>query len=222
LTPTIDQYCHEQAVAGAFENQILYRMVRDHPNHSDPYVNAGKVVAIGEIYGASPKRGAGDAQDNAEDFFEFLGKTLCASDIDDRLSEIGFDQRYSDAIKGKVTCAHAKLVAFVSSTIRKWGSPSEKHPGRRWPRRQISFASKYLHFHRPNAFPILDQFAKIGLRCANPRIRIDCYADFCDAFSSYDKAADPDWTPRSIDIKLFARGRDHSGSNKGECRHCGR
>lgn len=59
LTPNWADYCTKDIIAGSFENRILYAMCRDHPSHDKADIIAGKIIAIGRIYAASPQRGAG-------------------------------------------------------------------------------------------------------------------------------------------------------------------
>jgi hypothetical protein len=76
------QYCEEREIAQTFENQYLYRMCIDAPNHNDTYKTAGKLIAVSRIYSASPARGAGKRSISGPSFFDYLAKSLDASELD--------------------------------------------------------------------------------------------------------------------------------------------
>lgn len=219
MLPSWDQYCANPETAGAFENLILYRMCRDHPLHNDPYVIAGKIVAIGRIYAASPERGSGGAKDGNPAFFDAIGAYLAKSELDEKIFAISFDQRFSSDIQSQVVDVHSYLVGQMVDFTEVW---SKRGSEDNWkPRRHQSFASKYLHFHRPNAFPIMDSFAKAGLNCVGKKGVFDTYQAFCDGFAEHVMERDEPWTPRSLDDVLLGRGRIHADDRSEVCRQCG-
>ena len=112
MSPSWDQYCNAPNLAGPFENLILYAMCRDHSDHKNPYVTAGKVTAIGRIYAAAPERGAGKGR-ATESLAQAIGKRLADMLLDERLSEIEFVERFSSGIKG----ASFYHMAFASRII---------------------------------------------------------------------------------------------------------
>jgi hypothetical protein len=211
------RYCSDAKVAGPFENCILYAMCRDYPRHEDTYVTAGKVTAIGRVYAAAPERGAGRGISPGS-LAETIAKRLAVSALDQTVDSIGFADRFSQQLVGKVVEAHQLLVGEVAAATREW---SEKGADAAWfPRNQASFASKYLHFHRPNAFPIMDRFAKAGLACAGIHGALDAYERFCEGILQYLVDQEPGWTPRRIDMLLVAQGRIHSDRTQSRCRQC--
>jgi hypothetical protein len=217
--PSWDDYAGDAAVAGPFENQILYRMCRDHPAHDDPYVTAGKIMAIGRIYAASPERGAGTAQRPGESLPEAIGMALSRTDLDARLGELRFEARLSRELIAPLSALHCELVSWIIDATKLWSLKSVQDSG--WPAAQHgSFASKYLHFHRPNAFPISDQYARAGLQCLNG-VGTTTYARLCAGVLNVAAQSPANWTPRSIDTGLVAAGRVHSARRRGPCPQCG-
>ena len=87
-------------------------MCRDHSDHKNPYVTAGKVIAIGRIYAAASERGAGKGR-ATESLAQAIGKRLADMLLDERLSEIEFVERFSSGIKG----ASFYHMAFASRII---------------------------------------------------------------------------------------------------------
>lgn len=217
----LDEYCCDRDVAGSFENQILYSMCHDNLGHKSGYVTSGKILAIGRIYAASPERGAGQMEPEDVTFTKALALELKASTLDRMLEDIDPMSRISDAdTMNRVICAHKYLVAVIAETTSNW--PPFVRQNKSKPRQHVSFASKYLHFHRPNAFPILDSFAKAGLKCGGSKGNIDEYGRFCRAFLSNASKQGELWTPRSIDTELVRRGRIHAATEaEKHCKECG-
>lgn len=162
-TPNWETYTGDPETAGPFENRILYAMCRDNPAHSDPYVTSGKITAVGRIYAAAPERGAGSGREPGS-LSHAIAIRLANSPLDERLDAIAFADRFSDANRAQIVQAQQFFVDEVARATRGWSVSGDDAD---WsPRNQASFASKYLHFHRPNAFPIMDSYAKAGLACA--------------------------------------------------------
>lgn len=212
---TWDRYCSDSDLVGPFENKILYAMCRDNPRHESPYVTAGKIMMIGRVYAAAPERGAGAAKVAGVSLAEAIAKELARSRLDEMLHSIPFDERFSPPLSGKVVELHEYLVNLIFEVTEEWRNPTDD--GKK-PRRQASFASKYLHFHRPNAFPIMDSFAKAGLNCAGIPGVLNDYKRFCSAFALHLRPMQTEQTLRQVDTELVTRGREH-GAN-GDCRRC--
>ena len=217
-TPDWEAYTRDPKSAGPFENQILYAMCRDNPAHSDPYVTAGKITAIGRIYAAAPERGAGSGREPGS-LAHAIALRLANSPLDERLDAIAFADRFSEANQAQIVETQRLLVDEVAGATRGWSISGDDSA---WsPRNQASFASKYLHFHRPNAFPIMDSYAKAGLACAGLKGPFGAYELFCAGIACYVEGEDLGWTPRSIDTALVIRGRAHLDRTNSLCRECG-
>lgn len=217
-TPDRQAYTRVPEIAGSFENQILYAMCRDYPAHDNPYVTAGKITVIGRIYAAAPERGAGSGRETSP-HAHAIGNRLSKSSLDKCLRAITFAERFSDLNRVQVVQAHRLLVDEVLLATRAWSTSFDD--GDRSPRNQASFSSEYLHFHRPNAFPIMDKYARAGLHCAGLKGPFDNYERFCAGFAEHVEDQEPGWTPRKIDTRLVIRGRAHHDRNESHCSVCG-
>jgi hypothetical protein len=154
---TRHQYINDpQASGGFFENRILYAMCFNYPKHDDAYITAGKMITIGRVYAASPERGAGEAQEKGRSLLKLTAERLRATDIDIQLEDLPFETRFSRHLASTVIKLHGLLNRTVGDAICEWNGRKDKTFNRE------SFASKYLHFHRPNAFPILDSYSGKG------------------------------------------------------------
>lgn len=216
-TPNWEAYSCNSSIAGPFENKILYAMCQANPAHSDPYVTAGKITAIGRIYAAAPERGAGRGRE-AGSLADVIARHLAASPLDAQLEAIPFAERFSDSIQNQVVETHKLLVQAIVKATLEW-TTATYDPN--WsPRSQASFSSKYLHFHRPNAFPIMDSYAKAGLACAGVKGQLNTYERFCDGIARHVDGEDSGWTLRSMDSALVDRGRKHSDRSGLHCSVC--
>ncbi len=201
MPPSLVEYANNRDLARTYENQVLYKMCIDTPHHDDAAVNAGKIIIIGRTYAASPQRGAGKASNSKDDFFNEMGKALQKSDIDVRLEQIDSSLRFNQAMLPAVVKAHEFLVSLLLEATRHWAEDGGT------PREQQSFASKYLHFHRPNAFPIMDGRAKAGLRRHRFRGAYSSYDRFCAGILRFAETQPVDWTLRGIDGLLLGANR---------------
>jgi len=221
MPPSIEDYCNCRTVAGTYENQVLYRMCAEHVGHDDPYISSGKIISIGRIYAASPERGAGRAPANGYTVPKAIAEQLKTGELNDKIQEIGFNERTcDDEVLTKVVNTHTFLVGEIVKAISKWREDNE-YGDKPAPRRHASFASKYLHFHRPNAFPIMDSLAKTGLRCAGRSKTFRDYKKFCEEFIGYANEMPEGWTPRGVDSYLVERGRFHDETKENNvCKKC--
>ncbi len=215
MVPNLGRYASEKEIAQTFENQVLYKMCLKFPENECAYVIAGKVTAIGRIYAAPPARGAGKAIPNGKPLEREIGERLAASKLGRLLSEIEPLDRISEkGVFDKVVKAHEYLVEEISAATGAWKDVIRKE---NWtPKNQPSFASKYLHFHRPNAFPIMDSFAKKGLRVESVSGSFSNYRLFCEGILRYSNISNKhgdNWTPRGLDTELVKAGREQA-SNK--------
>ncbi len=143
-----------------FGNRVLYDLCRRHPEHRRKDVIIAKIWLIGRSYAAAIERGkrVGGTSDS---FYETrVADTILKSDIDKWLKEI----------PSKITKPWQQLSAVV--TVHKqltdlFHDMTELN--------KRSLASKYLHFHRPDAFFIFDSRANKAIRKVTPPARtIEC------------------------------------------------
>lgn len=128
-----------------YGNEVLYRMCREQPGHNDADVVANKIWLIGRTYAASIERRAVNKKEKNEDFFhERVAPAVMHSEIDKWIHEVeAIDRLTHENYLQSLQCH--KLVVDLFQQIT--GLPHR------------SFASKYLHFHMPQAFFIYDSRA---------------------------------------------------------------
>ena len=144
-------------------DKLLRQINRTLPDHSRKAGIWVKVVAIDRLYAAMLYRG-GDVEYG--DVVDALHRKRAR--IDKALSSLGKTLSY-----GKVP-----EVVDLTALIAGFGDPEDASY---W-----VFASKYLHFHKPGLFPILDSFAEKKLRGLLTKLDIPVkgepgarYARFC-------------------------------------------
>lgn len=192
--------------AGGIGNLALYQMCAGSLDHADANKVSDKITVIGRVYAASPARGMA-ASDEA-DFVLALAAHLVAyrHQIDEPLQylrEQSFPACFADAV-----ALHEFFEGLVVGFSAEWQERNERS---RKVRSRPSFASKYLHFHAPDAFPILDRFSELGVFRIGPKTRRHGkgrYEHFCTAISALmQKQEFKGRSLRSIDTELLKYGR---------------
>jgi hypothetical protein len=193
---------------GGYMNHILYAMCQEQPGHDDVEIVRGKIELIGRAYSAAPSRGV-----TIEGFYRGLADAVVANGacIDAAIAQARRTRRINWEALPKVVDGHRTLSDVIITFIRdNRDGNSDRGLGHR-----DSFSSKYLHFHVPGMFPILDSRVEKALRrrrhakvYTNRSGRVGVsgrYAAFCRHFLSYAEARhDPErWTPRSVDGELW-------------------
>lgn len=176
-------------------NLAFYRMCRDFPAHDQWEVVYDKVLFIARVYSVGRNMG-GQWEAIAQAIVQIGAK------LDKHLAELD-GTLFPDNSK-RVVKVHAMLDEAVCKALQTKGIDAKGRP---------SFASKYLHFHRPDAFPILDSLAKAGLASKTgdfktKRCKPKDYPVFCERLAEYMKR--PKIVGRSlrhIDTKLVTLGR---------------
>ena len=127
-----------------FSNEILYRMCRENPYHTDDDIIAGKVMLIGRSYAASvERRKTKDNLDADAFYYERVTKSIKSiKNLDDRIKELNMSSEFDLA---SVLSLHKDMV----DALEKITSGHVQ-----------SFSSKYLHFHCPNSFFLYDERAR--------------------------------------------------------------
>jgi hypothetical protein len=142
----------------AVSDGLLYDLCATYPEHRDAKGVTAKMLLIGRAYAAAAERGrsAGSAAASLNDDFYTcdLPQALRNSQLDGILDGIRPIQRINEENAAEILQAHTALmdVLRVLTGINK-----------------RSLASKYLHFHLPNLFFILDLRAKGVMRLLSPR-----------------------------------------------------
>jgi hypothetical protein len=134
-----------------FGNTVLYGMCRKEPKHTELNVIASKVWLIGRSYAAAIERGAGGQMRKGGDFYiDRVAPAIRRSQIDKWLASVRHIKRLtSQNIADSLRC-HKKVMDLFKRIAKG--------------RTKRSLASKYLHFHAPNAFFIYDSRASSRVR----------------------------------------------------------
>ena len=150
--------CQVEDDAWSLGNEVLYDLCRAHPRHVSVREVVGKVWLIGRAYAAAVERGRGTAAgpglSNDSFYTEALAPALIESQLDECLQSLHALDQISTEHSAPILLVHGYLVAELAKLTGK---------GKR------SFASKYLHFHRPLLFFIYDARATEAVRALGIR-----------------------------------------------------
>ncbi len=212
MLPTHEDYVNKLNTAGAFENQALYWMCLEQPKHSNPGIIRSKLIAIGRTYSASIERTkGGKKKPEGPSFFDHVSECFVASKLNTLLGKSLDNKRIDDnSVFRKVIECHEHLVDLIKKSTGSWCCDGRDDDWK--PAANRSFASKYLHFHKPNAFPLMDSVANKGLISEGLKGNTDDYEKFCCRFLAFSKGESKskykfkNWTPRSIDKELIDLG----------------
>ncbi|PIB51766.1 hypothetical protein AOA57_02675 [Pseudomonas sp. 2588-5] len=134
-------------------NKALYSFVRENPSHTDPAQVASKALIIGRSLAASVERRKKDDDDDYEgstgSFYARLADSICSSDLALEASFLPVGKRLTGSATTAVNKVHSRLCDAITRVTKKDAS---------------SFASKYLHFHYPTLFPMVDSRAREALK----------------------------------------------------------
>ena len=173
----------------SFGNEVLYNMCKENPCHNDANVVEGKMWLIGRSYAASPERRQGEkapadidkvlGNNTDSDFFgaiakkiaenERNGKSMLDKEIEQMkipLKKYRHDTSEEDLIILSKTIELVKLLnEMVKTASNQYNEEKYNHIGytlsekERKAQNNISFASKYLHFHLPHIVFIMDSYS---------------------------------------------------------------
>jgi len=154
----------------SFGNEILYNMCEEELLHDNVNIVEGKLWLIGRSYSASPERCQGKKAETSakiknktdSDFFTEIAKIIVkkSSSIDNEIKTLReyqykYDGSESDAI---ILNRTIKLISSFNELIKN--ASDEYNKQERKAKNNISFASKYLHFHLPDLVYILDTYSE--------------------------------------------------------------
>lgn len=151
-------------------NRVLYDLCRNHPAHENAEEVIAKVWLIGRSYAAAierRRRGWSESQIGDDFYEETVAPKMMGSGIDAWIADAS---RTSDPGSRAAVVAHGKLTALF-----------EKMTGQQ----KRSLASKYLHFHSPNAFFIYDSRARDAIAKVTPRPRSTPHSDAPEGDKEY-------------------------------------
>jgi hypothetical protein len=181
-------------------NQALYDLCRKHPDHRSVDAIIAKVWLIGRTYAASIERRRQHTSAEGDDFYvDVVGPAIKSSGIDRWLAPLWALRRPDPAA---VIPVHKRLTDLFEEI-----SGLEKR----------SLASKYLHFHVPQAAYIYDARAVAAIRQVSPPLRRlaisfdesdEEYARYflrCEGFrQELERVVGRAMTPREVDNVLLA------------------
>lgn len=128
---------------------MLYIMCAEEPSHTDEGIVRSKARVIAKVYEVSRNLGKD---------WDLVAKALCDKKLSlDRLLASLDGQSFSSANFAQIVKVHGKVDYYLCKQLAKAG-------GKRNVRSRASFVAKYLHFHRPDIFPILDSLAELGVK----------------------------------------------------------
>ena len=131
-------------------NQMLYKTVEDHPSNADHSQIIGKLMLIGRTYSASIERRQTNKHEDerqALEVFIAAADSIARSNVEALLGCIKPSARLTPERIDEAAAVHLELCTALTSASHQENS---------------SLASKYLHFHRPNFFPIVDSLVRAG------------------------------------------------------------
>jgi hypothetical protein len=132
-------------------NQMLYESVERNPSNTDRSQIIGKLMLIGRTYSASVERRKtnGDQKDERQALEVVIeaAEAISKSRLERLLSELSSDESLTLERIPFATEIHLELAGALAKANGRENS---------------SLASKYLHFHRPQFFPIVDSYVREG------------------------------------------------------------
>lgn len=132
-------------------NQMLYKAVLDNPSNTDHAQIIGKLMLIGRAYSASIERRktSGHKKDERQALQVIIAaaNSIAHSNVDALLTGINVSDPLTPERIEEAAAIHLELCTALSTASHQENS---------------SLASKYLHFHRPNFFPLIDLFVRKG------------------------------------------------------------
>lgn len=181
-------------------NQVLYDLCRRCPKHAKQAEIIAKVWLIGRSYAAAVERGRGKAvgtpSSNDRFYTHAVAPTLRRSSLDGLLSEIPRRGPNNAPTVRLSLKAHAHLVSLLRPLTGK---------------NNRSLASKYLHFHVPNRFFLLDTRATKSLQALRlPATSLDLPRDVDGQYAKFVRRAlgATEWIRSEFGITLSPRQLD--------------
>lgn len=124
-------------------NQVLYRMVQEWPENTDPNKVVAKFWIIGRTYAAVVERRSNKATTPGDFYYDYVAPRICESELDAKIAAVkakNYEEVSEESIRD-ILDLHGYLVGILKGLTGK-----DKR----------SLASKYLHFHLPDLVFIYD------------------------------------------------------------------
>lgn len=135
----------------AVGDAVLYRLCREYPHHADVQEVVAKLWLVGRAYSAAIERRPvtqGVVKESMKAYYRRAAEALIASEIDAAIAALPSNPPESLEDVGRTLPIHMHVMGCIKSVSNA---------------DQRSFASKYLHFHRPDWFVMFDSVAVRGL-----------------------------------------------------------
>jgi hypothetical protein len=131
---------HQKTVGGDLGNEVLYRLCREHPNHTTVDEVNAKIWLIGRAYAAAIERRRIHLDIPNDEFYRTI--------VVPRMLERDVDEAFA-SLKSKTGDENILRVhAFLTQVFKELTNLEKR-----------SLASKYLHFHFPDLYYIYDSRA---------------------------------------------------------------
>ena len=124
-------------------NNILYKIVKDHPGNKNHDEIVTKCWIIGRTYAAAIERRPNKDDTPGDFYYKYVAPKIAKSNLDKMINKIKRKkyQEINEAALKDILDIHAYLVGLIKGITK---------------REKRSFASKYLHFHLPDLVFIYD------------------------------------------------------------------
>lgn len=178
LSRTLMRYFENPNNVWQYGNSVLYNMCAQEPYHNKKDVIIGKLWLIGRSYSAAlERRKTGDGCDSTEFYADVVAPKMLeiGDELDRRIGVLKEYDRLTDDNLDSLLSTHM----FLTDVFNQLTKLDKR-----------SLASKYLHFHSPNAVYIYDSRASNAIRKVVRKNKYQLYkhyscgcdtiyADFC-------------------------------------------
>jgi hypothetical protein len=128
-------------------DEVLYGLCREHPGHDDRRAVTAKLAMVGRVYAAGLERRV--TPPPGQQAIVVIADYILehGNEVDDIIQALGsVDEPLDSAAMATIVEQHGRLTELLREVATDHKAPR-------------SFASKYLHFHRPMV-PIYDEYAR--------------------------------------------------------------
>ena len=180
-----------------FANQALYDLCSRHPQHNNADEIVAKVWMIGRCYAADVKRTPVAKNVSGCFYYDNIAPAIKKQGqaLDSLIDKINQGVQQGTNVENLVLNAHGMLVNIFKSVTK---------------RENRSLASKYLHFHCPQAVFIFDSDAsgkiktlvKANTKSGKNKVYVDFYKKATELKKYYENEYKVNLTPREMDKLL--------------------
>ena len=143
-------------------NEWLYKLCEEYPGHTKVEEVVAKIWLIGRAYAVAAERGI-SGKGESETYIVRLAQRFVDGNADNYLADLPMrPEKFGDHLN-RVVKAHHRFESIFSNK-------EDDELGR------VSLTSKYLHFHRPDLFPIYDSRAATAIVQVTPDSRFVPYS----------------------------------------------